>query len=410
MGGGVLVLWKACLGLSIAWMFGRIAGRFLHYAILALFLFILLVVVIAAAVILNAHVTHAYHQAAWTLAERRQDMFEAIEFLTTTPCSLPRPDEGWPSDWRSVSRGVRAHMSPSRLPYHFMVDGYSVHSGLPTAQEVATGQNTIVLYSGGSWAGVNPSQVWINAVLALVCGCTSTAQLSLRAAKNLRLPVPVVGFNYGTSHLDTLNIGQADDSAILSFVYKAVTSAHPTARIVLFGDCLGSLRLLNWVASRPELPHLEAIVLESPLPSLRKFLSALTPFDSCNYVMFRALVTIMPNYRPELEDYQSFLAYGKDSFPDVPTFIGLLRDDPISHPRDLPQFQTRLHQLEVFVADDKDSAGRPVEHGHIIKLATYQQAVRAFLRRLHLIDDSHTGQQIDPHTAQKLDSHSCPAK
>lgn len=386
----MLVLWKLVLGLMLVCVLWSVAGRLFRYAFLACFLLLLVGVVIGMAVIVDAQVSHAYRQAAWTLAERRQEMYDAIDFLTTTPsCLTPPSGGGWPSDWRAVRRSVRSHtalsLSARPLPYHFVVDGHSVHSGLPTAEEVSRGHGTIVLYSGGSWAGIAPAHPRLNNLLN-ICACASTAQLALRAAQHLRLPVPIVGFNYGTSSLDTLNIGQTDDSAMLSHVYKTVHKAHPTARLVLAGDCLGSLRLLNWLATRPELPQLHAIVLESPLPSLRHFLNVFTPFECCNQWLYEALVAIMPNYRPELETYQSFEAHGKDAFPDVPTFIGMLSDDPISHPSDLPRFIERLHQVETFVAHDKDAAGRPVFHGQIVKLPGYQHAARAFLARLQLLD------------------------
>jgi hypothetical protein len=122
------------------------------------------------------------------------------------------------------------------------------------------------------------------------------------------------------------------------------------------------------------------------LPSLRHFLNVFTPFDRCNEILYKALVAIMPNYRPELETYQSFVAHGKEAFPDVPTFIGVLRDDPISHPRDLPQFEARLRQVETFIADDKDASGRPIFHGQIVKLASYKRAACTFLARRGLLD------------------------
>jgi hypothetical protein len=418
----MLLLWKVVLGLLVFCAFGRIAGMLLRYVALAACLFITLLVIILMAVVVDAQVSHAYRQTAWTLAERRKEMYDAIDFLTTTPSCLPMPKEGWPTDWRAIRRSVRAHTSgplaSSQVPYHFVVDGYSVHGGMPTAEEVKRGYNTIVLYSGGSWAGLAPSHPRLNNLIN-ICACSSTAQLSLRAAQYWRIPVPVVGFNYGTSNLDTLNIGQTDDSAMLGHVYKLVAEAHPTARIVLAGDCLGSLRLLNWMATRPELPRLHGIALESPLPSLRHFLNVFTPFDRCNELFYKGLIAVMPNYRPELETYQSFAAHGKDAFPDVPTFVGVLADDPISHPRDLPQFEARLHQVETFVAHDKDESGRPVFHGQMIKLTSYQNAIRAFFNRIGILlpvpESSNTAETapakaaIDPETAAEGQPRSPPS-
>ncbi len=406
----MLLLWKMVLGLMVLCVFGRIAGMLLRYAVLAMFLFLLLAVVLGAAVVVDAQVSHAYRQATWTLAERRQEMHDAIDFLTTTPSCLPAPADGWPTDWRAVRRNVRAaHTTQQANPagtndlggFHFVVDGYSVHGGLPTPAEVERGHNTILLYSGGSWAGIAPSYPRINNLINF-CACSSTAQISLRGAQYLRLPFPVVGFNYGTSNLDTLNIGQTDDSAMIGHVYQTVARAHPTARIILAGDCLGSLRLLNWLATRPEVPRLHALVLESPLPSLRHFLNVFTPWDRANELFYKARVAIMPNYRPELETYQSFMAHGPEVFPNVPTFIGVLQDDPISHPRDLPKFQARLRQVHTFVADDKDTAGRPVFHGQLVKLASYQHAARNFINTLNLT--SSTTQSPPKHTPEPQSS------
>ena len=375
--------WRLGLGALVCLLFWERVKPLIEKLLLAVLLLALLAGLLGEIVVVQAKIDHMARHSQYTASERRHAITQSVELVTTTRSSTAAGDGS--RDWRGVRRAMRrrAVATDKGASFHFVVDGYAVHSGLPTADELRLADNTILIYSGGSWAGLTPSYPRLNQLFN-VCSCTTTSQLSIRAAQNLRLPMCIVGFDAPTSKLDMLNIGQADDSAILSHVYDTVHSAHPKARIILGGDCLGSLRLLNWLATRPSLPALRAIVLESPLPSLRHFLNSLTPFRWINSVCNQALCVILPNYFPELEAFYAFSAHAKSAFPDVPTFIGVLEHDAVSHPNDLPVFRARLHQVETFVAQDTDARAktRTLSHGQIVKAPTYQNAVRQFLARL----------------------------
>jgi hypothetical protein len=274
--------------------------------------------------------------------------------------------------------------------FHSQVGNYDVVSGLPTPEEVEKNHNTIVLTVRGLWAGlaarINPV---LNSFLNRFVKCwnRSLVYTCIRLSC-YGLPYPVVSIDFPTADVATLNFGQKDDCMMMSYVYNLIHAKYPTAKIILMSVCLGGLRILNWLGRNPNPPNLSAVVLESPLPSVKHLLRG---FMGKYYSdeLYHTFCLVVPNFRPELEDQYSFLRPmkpGKSHEKErcrIPILMGFIETDPFSNKTHLSLFIERFPNLTIFATQECDHKGKHIDHGKLYRLPAYQQAVQTFLTHLH---------------------------
>jgi hypothetical protein len=189
------------------------------------------------------------------------------------------------------------------------VAGHVVRPGWPSAAEVERCGNTLVLAVRGLWAGlaarINPV---LNAFLNRYVKCwnRSLVWTTVRFS-SYGMPYPVVSIDFPTADVATLNFGQKDDCLLMSHIYEHALTMYPRARIVLLSVCLGGLRIMNWLGRNPDPPNLAAVVLESPLASVRHLLRGFIGERWFHEDLYNTFCLIVPNYRPELENQYSFL-------------------------------------------------------------------------------------------------------
>ncbi len=376
---------------AIAFVCARVAQVAIRHLLLLALCALALILAFCAAVIGDAHLTHA-QLASHPRSRRHQRLFAKTPLLTVA--AVPDKSAGAAEHRSSTTPDYRAltthlqHCLLSRREFRSAVgNGGSVpvHSGLPSADEVSAGGNIIALYCGGSWHGLfnKPS---LNRVLR-VCGGLHEVVLGFRAFGSLELPFPAVAFDF-PGKLAWLNCGQTDDCAVLDYVYQRIVTAHPKARILLMADCLGSLRALNWLGTGPvNVGSIAAICLESPLVKLDTFLRGLTSSSYVNAMAFAGLKAIMPNFSTCRDREYNFAKREAKFFPKVPIFIGLLMPDSVSGPDALQAVIERFPSSRsfVFVARDEYVDGMPLRHGHLVRCASYREALHSFLGRIGLV-------------------------
>jgi hypothetical protein len=157
--------------------------------------------------------------------------------------------------------------------------------------------------------------------------------------------------------------------------FDATRAAFSNSKIFLVGDCLGGLRIVNWLKRRPDMiPLVGGLVLESPLPHLNYFSNIICQCRQCKCgatTLHRLISMCLPNYhdtqtQDELKDELTIA---------VPhALIGLIADDPIS-PASLQDTYRRLfpNNLTIFICNES------LFHGNLIHHQPFQKTVRLAL-------------------------------
>jgi len=346
-----------------------------------------LVMASAIGIIVDAHITHA-QMTSHSRHARHQRFYMQTPIITVAGFSESDAHqmEITTPDYKGLTTHLQ-HCLITRQECRTTLGPVEVHSGLPSAEEVQKGQNTIVLYSGGSWHGLFPQNPRFNRLLK-VCGGLTESVLGFRAAGSLKLPFPVVAFDYPTGRLSALNCGQTDDTAILDYMYQKVTKTFPSTKIIVMADCLGSLRVMNWLATKPaNMDNLKSVLLESPLTELRHFLNGLSSNKSMNELAFKVLAFIMPNYHSSKEKEFCFSSFPHTNYPQVPVFVGIINEDLVSNQHSVDKVMEKFPESEAlfFVARNEFVDGQPLKHGQLVRCASYVSAVKEFLSCVNLL-------------------------
>jgi hypothetical protein len=385
-----------------------------------------LILVVFLALVLGS-LLHLYMDGAkncarlWSLTREQRQLYHAKNLPVYSIVPIVKPVPSTPADappgppavaaaswgqrewrefeWREFAETSGEELAESirrRSAFSREVDGCLVQSGLPTLDDVERGGNVVVLTIRDNWsslaARLNPVvSVLLSRVLSC-CWSRSHAYTSVRYSA-FGLPFPVVCVEFPTTDTASLNFGQKDDCLLLSYLHERIHVAYPKAKIVLMSTCLGGLRILNWLSRNPCPEAVVAVVLESPLASMKHMLVGLVgqPLADMTYSTFCLHV---PNFRPELENQYSFWRELPDDSADgssknavckVPLLVGIIDTDPYCNRSHLSLLERRFPNLQVFVNEKGAECDGPVPHGALYKLAPYRTAVADFLKQHVLV-------------------------
>lgn len=265
---------------------------------------------------------------------------------------------------------------------HSMVN---VHADLPDKEEL--NGRTIVLYVNGSFTGFFSSQPKIRRTIHR--SGPFALQLPLNVMFHEVLPnekYVIVGFDWPTNSPLHLNFGQKYDIEVLNYVYRSLLS-RTTDKIILMADCLGALKLLNWMVKQNpnELEkRTHAIILISPITCLNDFLHQLTGWGLLDQSIVPPIVRSgCANYVNESEYVDWFLNKPWTAFPQVPLFLATVKGDTISTaekqvPLILEKFPNS-HPQTVFENSDTVVGKRTIKHGMLNHVPAFRYAVQRFL-------------------------------
>jgi len=334
----------------------------------------------------------------WSLSREQRQLYHAqnLPIYSLIPIAPEAGFREWNEyQWRELADTTGDELSrciKEKRAFLTQVDGCLVRNGWPSVEEVERCDNTIVLTIRDNWAGlaarVNPV---LNAFLNrfLKCWNRSLIRTSIRFS-SYGMPYPVVSMDFPTADVSTLNFGQKDDCLLMSYVYERVREMYPKAKIILLSICLGGLRILNWLSRNPNPENVAAVVLESPLASLRHMMIGSVGKWATDAV-YRLFCMHVPNFRPELENEYSYFRdlkpsdneHPNDQICNVPLFVGILESDPYSNRTHLPLLRKRFPKLTIFASEQTVLEEKQLLHGMLYKLPEYRLAVRNFLSSLH---------------------------
>lgn len=306
-----------------------------------------------------------------TAADKKAHYTDSLHFYSILPASFvtsfPRPI--------GAPKGLASRLSHHLQfgdPYRYETAGLVVHSGLPDISATYDGPLTLHVHS--AWSGLFPQSVGLNHFIHTQMGFTNCFQSSLDRAKALNTDHPFVSFYMPTGEVFNLNFGQKDDALVLSHAYDTIAKRFPKARIVVYADCLGGLRLMNWLG--PDLPNLAGIVLESPLLSVEHMLS-LTKSKRANRWLYRMFCLLVPNFNAELDRYSRYELKPAQQFPDVPVLVAVGQNHWMSGPTHLPSWTSRFPNSQTVVVEEK------VKCGELHLAHSFQHETAQFYRTLN---------------------------
>jgi hypothetical protein len=361
-----------------------LCSKIVWYALWMLLCIVLLIMGALLVVHVDGHLERA-HMMSLSKPQRRLEYAKKLYLFSICPTKErikdPHQFGEWSEDkWKGVAKELHHDIRLRRMYLH-EVEGYVVHSGLPSREEVERANNTVVINLRGHWSGLfarlSPT---LNTALNRYLKCWNRdVGWMVSRLSSYNLPYPAICVDLPTADVAGLNFGQRDDGLILEYVYDLVHRTYPKAKIVIVSVCLGGLRVLNHISRYPNLPNLSAVIIESPLPSVRHLLSGMLGYDSED--LYRTFCLIVPGFRPELEcQYSFFRPLLRNESPcNIPIFLGMLESDPFSNSSHLPLFKPRFTNVTVFTTTETKHAGKTVGHGQLFRLPSYQTAVSQFL-------------------------------
>lgn len=106
-----------------------------------------------------------------------------------------------------------------------------------------------------------------------------------------------------------LNFGQNHDRRSTKFLYESVKKQSPNTRIMMVGECLGSISTLHFLAhEQPE--NVDAVVLESLFASVEDLLAGtIAPYygERAAKMSHKALGSMLPSYCPNCDNVKTKL-------------------------------------------------------------------------------------------------------
>jgi hypothetical protein len=183
-----------------------------------------------------------------------------------------------------------------------------------------------------------------------------------------------------TDDVASLNFGQKDDAIILSYVFETLCKQYPFAKIMLYAECLGGLRVMNWLGGyQNRLDQLVGLILESPLPSIEHMLSC-TRNERFNRLIYQAFCLLIPNFNAQLDRYNCYKTRRAQQFPNVPLLVGVLTNDWLSGPAQLPLWTARFTTTLAALIDPTETP-RHMTHGHLFRSPSFQQRIHTFYNK-----------------------------
>lgn len=257
-------------------------------------------------------------------------------------------------------------LTQRRESYKYEFRNFAIFDGLPDIDPSYEGNITMHIHS--SWAGFFPNMRRLNAIVHDQFGFVTALQSSIDRVTAMPYLAPLVSFHMPTGEIASLNFGQKDDSIVISHAYETLCRAFPKAKIVLYGECLGGLRLMNWL--KPPLSQVTGIILESPLTSAEQLIS-FTRNKRINRWLYRAFCLLLPNFNAEIDRHHR---YPTDQFSEVPVFVAALEHDQISGPNQLSAWTSRFQKPKSIIVKDTK-----IQHGQLFRNIDFQSQLASFL-------------------------------
>lgn len=189
---------------------------------------------------------------------------------------------------------------------------------------------------------------------------------------------PCITFDY-PDRRRCFNFGQQKDITCLRFIYEQTLKQHPSAQIILIGDCRGARAILNFAIEQPR--NVKALVLLSPFFSAQQ----LTQEVARNYLSW------LPGSRGILQNFFKlwFPSYSEKedkaltkrlaSFNyNIPIFIAHRNHDTLVSTAQVTSFIDHLKitnhtQTHLFITDDTSA-----RHSRLTPVREIQQEVNRF--------------------------------
>lgn len=254
-----------------------------------------------------------------------------------------------------------------------------VHSGLPKQ----TGEKDIVvLYSSGDFAGFLTDYPRIRQKLPW-SGVYSLKMPMDSVREGMFKNVPVVGFDYPTHSPRLLNFGQVQDQQTLTKLFDDICTACPTARIVLMGECMGGLRIYNWIPTMTEQQkeRVCAIIYMYPIRKMDCIFKNLPMYKPIQSAVHGIIKKALKHYTPEDHYPGWFMNRPVSEFPACPMLLATGHDDPFAKKEELiaiaDKFRGHSKPLQIYESPTK------VGHGKLRKDTGFLMAVDEFMEKIH---------------------------
>lgn len=389
---------KLILGLTIFAFTCYVLSHMFQYFVLLCVCLLLIIVISLLAVHIDGY-TERVNLSLMTIPERQSYHAQRLYFFTMSPTNHDTVKQIENQNWKwlewKFKQLIATKLSndiPNRQPFIYHVNGFTVHDGLPSMNEVEQFNDTIVLHVRDNWSGlfsrINP---WLNTFLnRFLGGWNLGTEWMIARLSRYSIPYPTVCIDLPTADVANLNFGQKDDCLMLDYCFQLIRQKYPGKRILIVSVCLGALRVLNWLTrlSSPDLHLISGVVLESPLPSVKHLLmGSLQRYYTEE--LYQTFCLIVPHFRAELEEHYSFfrpfnLKQEQAHKINIPIFIGLLTHDPFCNSTHAPLFVERFSNITFFISSVKvnEEDGHKLKHGKLFRLPEFQEAVHNFLNKI----------------------------
>jgi len=302
----------------------------------------------------------------WSIPDRSFPTIDKLHVLTFLPITSARGKPIAVEKWE-----IKAVIKKQSGIIQIHDQLYCIHVGIPN--EIHHYTQPIYIYSPGIPEMPGPLY---SAVHPAFCVYT--------AIKAGNIQGPCVVFDYPTRARRSFNFCQAQDLHCLDLVYTKLITTHPTAQVVLFGNCIGAttiLRMLTEKAHDPKyLSAVKAVIAETPVISLKHIFQYALWGGRLTHLLCRLN---FPNYTPK----KLATIMDEKPFPStIPVLIGSLPYDTVSALPDIKKMVTHLRsqsnggqQIEHFICDGPD---KRLWHCQMGKSKGWQAAIKLFVQRL----------------------------
>lgn len=274
---------------------------------------------------------------------------------------------------REFAESVNLSLTQREEYFQHHYRGYMAARGIPPPQSCRNG--LVILHIQYDWAGEAYSYYGNGRTF-------SEADVLVRHV-HLGLDIPVVGVRLPT--IGTwLNLAQEDDCLVISLALDQILKkVPPHVKVVLSGECLGSLRVERWLASHwwPRFRNRCAgCILMSPISSMENTINTKTNMfihdvfhPSLSVPAWNFLCIISPNLQ-KVEPQSK-------RCPPIPALVVVLEDDPLCS---LKELKNRFPQDSIIVipAGSTDQNGRNLTHGRCSRWPPFQGIISAFLKSI----------------------------
>lgn len=220
--------------------------------------------------------------------------------------------------------------------------------------------NKIILYIHGAWSGLFQKHPLINGYLSVDAVRGAISRFAF-----LKLDLPVIAFQLPTEPTGTLNFGLKDDQMVLGMVIQKLIQMNPDVQIILYGVCVGALRIQTYLSESTDLKNIDQVILESPLPCIKRLVS-FSKHNQINEGMYYLFCLLLPSYRrhPVIKDF----IFRK------PTLLFGCEEDRLCTQNDLLFLQTRNfpHSKIIYVKEKWN-------HGELFKSNLFKENVLCLL-------------------------------